>query len=193
MENGADEISPQQSLQLIESMIAKTKADLRENRFYFLLWGWTSFVAILLQFALKVVLHYKHHYIVWILTLVAGVITIVGAQKDSKRAKVRTYVGESMGELWKGVGISFFILSFIITVGIGWVNAWPFMILMYGLGTFISGKFLQFKPLVAGGIISWTLAAASVFVSYNSQLLFAAAIFISYLLPMYIMPPNTNE
>ena len=191
MENSAEEFSPQQSLQLIELMIAKTKADLRENRFYFLLWGWTTFIAIVMQFVLKVGLHYKHHYMVWLLMFVAGIISIIGAQKDAKKSKVRTYVGESMSQLWMGIGISFFVLSFIITVGIGWVHAWPFIILMYGLGTFISGKILQFTPLVAGGIICWILAATSVFVDYNYQLLLAAAaIFFSYLLPMYIIRPK---
>ena len=188
------DFTPQQSLLLIQSMIQKTKANLSENRFYFLLWGWCIFAAILVQFVLKVWLAYKYHYIVWLVTFVALFITIWHNKKDSKKARAVTYVGESMGNLWMGVGISFFILSFIISAGIGWLHAWPFMILMYGLGTFISGKILQFKPLVVGGILNWCIAGVTVFVPYDYQLLLAAlAIALSYLIPAYLIKPEKHQ
>lgn len=34
-----ENFSPQESLQLIQSMISKTKTNISENRFYFLFWG----------------------------------------------------------------------------------------------------------------------------------------------------------
>jgi hypothetical protein len=185
------ELSAQQSLELIQSMIQKTKANLSHNRFYFLLWGWVVILAILLQFILKVWLQYQHHYLVWLVTIVAVLITVWHRRKEAAHTRVVTYVDESMGNLWLGVGISFFILSFIISAGVGWYNAWPFMIMMYGLGTFISGKILQFKPLIIGGVINWLIAIAAVFVPYNYQLLFAAAaIAISYLVPAYLIKPE---
>lgn len=185
----SEDFSPQQSLQLIQSMIAKTKSNMGVNRFYFLLWGWTVFVAVLLQFFLKVVLQYPHHYLVWLVTLATLGITIWRNRHDDRRRGVRTYIGESVGYLWMGIGISFFVMTFIISVSIGWLYAWPFMILMYGLGTFISGKILQFKPMVVGGILNWLIAAACPFVPYNYQLLLAAAaIATSYLIPAYLIP-----
>ncbi len=183
-----EDFSPQQSLQLIQSMIAKTKTNLGENRFYFLLWGWTIFAAILVQFFLKVVVHYPHHYLVWLVTFVTFFITILRNKHDDKKSGVRTYIGDSIGYLWMGLGISFFVMTFIISVSIGWLHAWPFMILMYGVGTFISGKILQFKPMVVGGILNWIIAAACPFVPYDYQLLLAAAaIAISYLIPAYLI------
>ena len=87
-----------------------------------------------------------------------------------------------------GMGISFFVLSFIMTSGVGWQHAWPFFILFYGLGTFVSGKILRFKPLIVGGIINWILACAASFFPFDYQLLFAAAaILISYLVPGYMI------
>ena len=188
-----EDFSPQQSLQLIQSMIDKTKSNMGENRFYFLLWGWMAFAAILVQFYLKVVVNYPHHYLVWLVTLVALIITIMRSRRYGRTAKVRSYIGDSISYLWMGVGISFFVMSFIITVSIGWQHAWPFMILMYGLGTFISGKILQFKPMVIGGIINWLIAAACAFMPYDYQLLMAAAaIAISYLIPAYLIKPARN-
>lgn len=187
-----EHFSPQQSLQLIHSMIEKTKVGISENRFYFLFWGWLVFLAILTQFLLKVVFLYEHHYLVWILTIPAVIITVVYSARRHKRHVVKTYVGESMGYLWTGIGISFFVLSMIISNSPGgWAAGYPFFILFYGLGTFISGKLLQFTPLVVGGIFNWALAIACVFVPFDFQLLLAAAaILTSYIIPGYLIKPN---
>ena len=74
---------------------------------------------------------------VWLVTIPAVFITIYYARKHQGKGHYRSYVGDSMGFLWMGVGISFFVLVFIISKSIGWLHAWPFMILMYGLGTFV--------------------------------------------------------
>jgi len=193
-----EDLSPQQSLQLIQAMIDKTKANISYNRIYFLLWGWLSFTGIIGQFLLKVVFHYKHHYAVWLITLVGIVASVWYTKKSSNKRRVRTYIGEAMGYLWTGMGISFFVLSFIITFmqvdKTGWLYCYPFFILLYGLGTFVSGKILQFKPLVIGGIINWFLACAAVFFDFDYQLLFAAgAILTSYIIPGYLIHTKKEE
>lgn len=189
-----ENFSPQQSLQLIQSMISKTKSDLGENRFYFLLWGWITFVAILAQFTLKVLVHYERHYLVWLITIPALVITIFYKGGKKKRPAVKTYVGESMSNLWTGIGISFFVLSFIVTNSErGWASAWPLFILFYGMGTFVSGRFLQFTPLIIGGIINWALAIITIFVHFDYQLLIAAgAILSSYIIPGHLLKNETH-
>ena len=186
--------SPEQSIRLIHSMIDKTKANISVNRFYFLLWGWIAFIGILSQFVLKVVLLYEHHYLVWLITFAGLFATVYHSWKRRGIGHVRTYIGESMSYLWTGMGISFFVLCFIMT-NVGWQHAWPFFILFYGLGTFVSGKILRFTPLVVGGIINWVLACAATFFPFDYQLLFAAAaILSSYLIPGYmIQTENKNS
>ena len=185
-----ENFSPQQSFQLIESMIRKVRSDISANRFYFLFWGWISFCAILGQFFLKVVIGYQHHYIVWLCVIPAVIITITHSSKD-KEANHKTYVGDSMKYLWMGIGISFFVLSFIISRSTGgWYIAYPFFILFYGLGTFVSGMFLKFKPLIIGGVFNWILACVCVLLPYDYQLLIAAtAILTSYIIPGHIIQP----
>ncbi|HUC79839.1 MAG TPA: hypothetical protein VMR70_02950 [Flavisolibacter sp.] len=187
-----ENFSPQQSLQVIQSMIDKTKENISYNKIYFLMWGWLSFIGITGQFLLKVVFQYKHHYIIWLITLVGIILSVAYTAKNRTRKVVRTYIGEAMGYLWTGMAISFFILSFIMTFlqveKSGWLYCYPFFILLYGLGTFVSGKILQFKPLVVGGIINWLLACAAVFFPFDQQLLFAAAaILTSYIIPGHII------
>ena len=164
------------------------------NRFYFLLWGWYTFFAIISQFILKVVFYYERHYLVWWGVLPAAVITIVYTAKQNKSRRVRTYIGESMASLWTGVGISFFVLSVIISSSKqGWMFSYPFFILLYGLGTFISGRILKFTPLVVGGIANWLLACIAAFVHYDYQMLLAAtAILISYIIPGHLLKAKKN-
>jgi hypothetical protein len=184
-----ENLSPQESLQLIQSMISKAKSNLEENRFYFLLWGWVTFAAIITQFLLKVVVRYQYHYAVWLITIPTAIATMVYISRSASKENVRTYVGESMSHLWTGLGISFFVLSFIITNSKGgWVHAWPLFILFYGLGTFVSGRLLQFTPLVIGGIFNWALALAAIYVHFDYQLLLgAAAILTSYIIPGHLL------
>ena len=190
-----ENFSPQQSLQLIQSMIGKTKARLSANSIYFLLWGWVTFTAIVGQFLLKVVFQYKHHYLIWLLTIPTAIISVVYTGRTYKKRSVKTYVGESMGYVWTGIGISFFVLSVIITHSDGgWAGAWPFFILFYGLGTFISGKILEFIPLVVGGIVNWVLAISCLYVDFDYQLLLAAAaILISYIIPGHMLRLNKDN
>jgi hypothetical protein len=92
-----------------------------------------------------------------------------------------------MAYLWTGIGISIFVLSLLFIV-VGYQYCFPFFMLFYGLGTFVSGKILQFTPFVVGGMVSWGLAAISIWFSFDYQTLFAAAsILFSYIIPGYLI------
>ncbi|MGN6163540.1 MAG: hypothetical protein ACTHOF_03285 [Flavisolibacter sp.] len=194
METTDHEFSPQESLQLIQSMIVKTKAKLSKSSIYFLLWGWATFIIILCQFILKVLFQYQRHYLVWLITIPLTIITVLYTARIGRKHGVKTYVGESMSYVWTGICICFFVLSFIISnLNGGWINAWPFFILFYGLGTFVSGKILQFKPLIVGGIFNWVLAIACIYIDFDYQLLLAAAaILAGYIIPGHLLRSTSN-
>jgi hypothetical protein len=183
-----ENFSPQESLALIQSMIVKARRDMSDNSQYFLLWGWITFIACTGQFILKNIIHYEKHYLVWWLVIPATIISVYMGVKERKKREASTYIGDSMKYLWMGMGMSFFVLSMILSK-MGWdTNIFPFFILLYGLGTFISGKLLQFKPLVFGGLAAWALGITSVYFNYDFQMLFAAAaILISYIIPAYML------
>jgi hypothetical protein len=183
-----ENFSPQQSLQLIQSMISKTKQNMSDKSIYFLVWGWITFIACTGEFVLKHIYNYEKHYQVWWLTVVGVIFSIWYSSKEEKTRKVKTYVGDSIKYLWIGMGIAYFVLSMILSK-YGWDKiVFPFFIMLYGLGTFISGSILQFRPLVIGGLIASALAIAAVYVEYDYQMLFgAAAILISYIIPAYML------
>ena len=183
-----ENISPQESIQLIHSMINKTKKNMSDNSIHFLVWGWITFIACVSQFILKHIYNYEKHYMVWWLIVVGVVFSFYYSIKVERKTRVKTYIGDSMKYLWIGMGISYFVLSMILTK-IGWASVvFPFFIMLYGLGTFVSGSIIQFRPLVVGGVVAWALAVGAVYVEYDYQMLFgAAAILVSYIVPAYML------
>ncbi|MEP6711381.1 MAG: hypothetical protein ABJA37_03140 [Ferruginibacter sp.] len=182
-----ENFSPLDSLKVIQSMIDKTKEGISDKSFYFLMWGWLTVTACLLQYYLLVVVKYEHHYQAWLLILLGIAASIIYGIKEKKKETVKTYASESMSALWTGIGLSFMGLSFILS-RIGWQYSFPFYILLYGIGTFSSGSILKFKPLQAGGIACFVLAAAATYASYQNQILLtAAAVLVSYLIPGYLL------
>ncbi len=183
-----EKFSPEQSLQLIQSMISKTKEDMSGNAIYFLVWGWLTFFACTGQFILKHIYAYDKHYIVWTVVLIGIIFSIYQGRKDKRKTRVKTYVDENMKYLWGGMAASFFVLGMILT-RLGWGTVvFPFFIMLYGLGTFVSGSMIRFRPLIIGGQVAWGLAIGSTYVSYDYQMLFgAAAILISYIIPAHLL------
>ena len=179
--------SPEDSIALIRSMIDKTRKDFSDNSIYFLVWGWGAFLGCISQFILKTMAHYQYHYRVWFITILCAVITVFISIRHKKEKRVETYIGESMGFLWAGLGITFFIIS-IIFMKMGWQYCFPFFMLLYGLGTFVSGKVIKYPPLVYGGLTSFFLAAVSPWVQYDYQILLAAvALLASYIIPGHML------
>lgn len=184
-----EKFSPEQSLQLIQSMIGKTREDISANAIYFLVWGWLAFIACVGQFVLKHIYEYPRHYLVWTVTFIGIAFSLYNGSREQKKRKVKTYISESIGHLWMGMAIAFFVLSVILT-RIGWYNqpVFPFFIMLYGLGTFVSGSILRFRPLVIGGVLAFCMAVGAGWVAYDYQMLFAAAaILVSYIIPAYLL------
>ena len=185
MDKNTEDFSPAESIRLIQSMIDKTRQGVFENSRYFLLWGWCTFAATTGQFLLKAVLHSQYHYVVWWIVAPCLLVSRYWVwQRKEKRAK--TYVNETMRYLWTGLSLAYFAVSMIF-VKLGWENCYPFYMVLYGLGTFVSGRILQFRLFVWGGIASFILAGIAIWFEFDYQALFAAAaIFISYIIPGHL-------
>lgn len=180
-------LSPQQSINLIKSMIDKTKNAAADSSVFFLLWGWVVFIACLLQYFLKNILHYERHYYAWLLTIVGVAGSIYYSSKQNKTAVVKTYISESVEQLWMGVGISFFVLAFVFSK-IGYEHSFSFYMLLYAIGCFVTGRLIKFYPLIWGGIGAWILAILSTYLQYDTNILLTAvSILISYIIPGYLL------
>lgn len=180
--------SPEESLQLIQTMISKTKDAVAVDSFYLLFWGWLVFVCCIVEYVLMVYFKYPYHSFVWWAMPLGGIISGTYSSKQAKKQKSFTYIGEALGYLWMAIGISFFVMVFINVTSDAWNTAFTYYILMYGIGTFVSGNLIKFKPLVIGGILNFIIAAVSIKFNFAGQLLIGAlAILISYIIPGHLL------
>ena len=185
MEN--DQLSPENSLALIQSMINKAKNTVAGDSFYFLLWGWLVFIASIAQFVLKVILHSPYHYYSWTLMIVGIIVSAYYGYTENKKRRVKTYVEELLNYLWIGVFFSYVLFGFIFARS-GWQNCYPFYMGLYAVGSFVSGRALKFSPLVWGSIGSWILAIIATYADYDTNILLCAfAIMLSNIIPGHLM------
>jgi hypothetical protein len=84
--------------------------------------------------------------------------------------------------LWTAIGFSFCCIPFIASTAKA--NIIPFIILLYGIGTYVTGKIINFKPLIIGGISCFVLAICITFINNENRLLILAfALLVSYIIP----------
>lgn len=186
--NNEKELTPQESLRLIQSMIDKTKGNFSDNSFYFLFWGWLVFLAAIAQFILKAGLQYPYHYIVWWSMPVGGIVSFIYGSSQAKKERVKTFVNEATDYLWLAIALAFVALIFINIGAANWQNVFSYYILLYAIGTFVTGKLIKFKPLVIGGAFNFALAIICVKFPYDYQLLIGAlAILTSYIIPGHLL------
>jgi len=187
MENNND-FSPQQSIQLIESMINRAKDKYAEDGFMYLVWGWLVFGGSLMQFLLLHTFHYPKHYLVWLITIPAFIYQVFYMRKKYEHPKVVTYTDSIIGYVWITFVISMALIGFNLgSHKLADSAIWYSIILaLYGMPTFLSGIILRFPPLVVGGICCWILSVVSVFVPYEFQMfLLSIAMIVAWIIPGY--------
>ncbi|MFY0608054.1 MAG: hypothetical protein JXR10_15145 [Cyclobacteriaceae bacterium] len=181
------ELSENESLQLITEMIGKAQKNYRSGgSFHFLLWGWVVMLANLAHYLLMIYSTYEHPYIVWLATFPAGIISAIYGARQSNSRRVKTHFDSIHSQVWIAASVGIFIS--ILFMGKLSFNHNCVILLFAGIGTYITGNLLRFKPLIAGGV---SLALASVIafnVSIIDQYLVAAVgIFLGYIIPGYML------
>lgn len=186
MKNLTDNLTPQESLELITSMINQAKGNIQRSSFYFLLWGWTIVLANLGVYYLLNFTSVVNPFLMFGITVPAAIVSIVHGASRSKQAIAPTHLDKIHNWLWFGFGV-----TCIILVGFGKQTNWqinPIVITMCALPTFISGVLLRFKPLMLGGIAFWIFGIASFLAPLDIQfLLGAVAVALGYLVPGYLL------
>lgn len=189
------QIDEQMSLQIIREAIENAKSNIKDNGFFYLLWGWLVLVASLLQFGLMQFTTTPYFWVGWpVLMIGGGIVSGIYGYRLGKKSIVMTHVDLAMIYLWYG-----FAIAITIFIVVALFNLMPFtllnpvIIVLYGLGTFVSGGILKFKPLIIGGLIASGIAVVAFFIQSEMQLLLmAAAIIIAYLIPGYMLKSRSN-
>ena len=186
METNEKVLKPEESLQIIEKMINRTKGNLYENSFYFLLWGWIVLFGILGHTILANFTDFSKPYLVWLI-IIPGIIanTIYGIRQGKKKG-ISSHLDLVSFMIW---------IAFLVSYGIILVfmkkfdyKIVPIIFLLAGNATFLSGIVIKFKPLVWGGIVFW-LGVIGLFTLPGNLVIFVSplAIILGYLVPGYLL------
>lgn len=181
-----ENLSAQESLDIITSMIRQVKGNISDNSFYFLLWGWTIVIANLGVFIMIRFTDVEKPEIIFSITIVSAIISMIYGARQSRRAQSKTLLDSVNMWIWIGYGITVFTI-----VAFGSKTNWqinPIVITMASVPTFVTGIMLRFRPLMAGGILLWLFGIVLFVVPPDIQFLLAAvAIAAGYLVPGYLL------
>mgnify|MGYP000049370006 CR=1 FL=1 len=179
-------LTPKESLNVINAMIADTKGRMNENGSTFLLWGWAIFICAIAQFILFQLQLYSYNFFPYFLLIPVGIYTWFHERKKHKH-ETDSYIGKVMASLWIPLGINLGIIGFL-TYPLFQISPTPFLMILLGIGAIVSGGATKFNPLIWGGIICNLIGIGALFPpSLYQPLLLAAGIISADLVPGYII------
>ncbi|MBK8555417.1 MAG: hypothetical protein IPL65_06410 [Lewinellaceae bacterium] len=181
-------LSPQESLKIIAETIALAKISVRENGFHFFLWGWLVVGACVSEYYLRVVLSSPNYYYGWLVMIAIGVPVAIAYEwrRSRNRLPERNVVHNWYGRVWLAFGISLFV-TILYSIQTH-VSPIPFILVLVGMATFVSGVLLQFKPLQAGAFAFWVGALACLAVAQEAHVLVqAGSTVLGYLVPAHLL------
>jgi hypothetical protein len=183
----ADEnLTEQQSLEIISQMINKAKCEYEETGIGALLWGSLVTFCALITFG-NFYWHITIFYFIWFLTLFALIPQIIISVRAAKRKKYKTYSDEAMAAIWIGFGVALFLVS-VYSSKYELPNAGALFMIMYSIPTFATGYIHHFKPMIIGGIVFWICAIICFYVQFPYIMLFtSAASIIAWIIPGLIL------
>lgn len=164
MNNKQNEIN--NNLNVIKSMIEKTKTDVAESGSIFILWGWLVIAATILTYFFVYNEWYGRIGYIWFVLMGLGAVrTVLLVRKKIKRERVKTYSQQALSHLWFACGISFFIVTWL---GLP-LKVIPFeslniiIAVIAGVGLFTTGGILDWNMLRVSGILWWVAAIIMMF------------------------------
>ena len=182
------EINEQESLEIISQMIQSAKASLSDDGIFFLIWGGAVFLCAMTQFIL-IETGISNGNLVWPIVMTATAIaSVIIGRNRARKARVKTFVEEAIDYIWMAFGISLVIILVFGNWNMNWEGVYPVIMILYGIGTFVSGGVLRFLPLRVGGFVCWSCAVAAFFIPFEYQLLIiSGAVLFGFIIPGFLL------
>ncbi|MFN8239717.1 MAG: hypothetical protein U0X39_03085 [Bacteroidales bacterium] len=186
METNGKTMTGEDSLRIITEMINTTKVNFSQSSFHFRFWGWLILVCSLADYLLSNFTGINNSWYVWLLTIPGAIISMVYGYVKGSRSKIYTY--GDMLNMWTWMGFFFAAIILFILMRDNMGSAGPFILLLAAFPTFLTGKIIRFKPLVAGGVSMWILALVAGLTGPSvSPLAVPVAMITGYLIPGYLI------
>jgi hypothetical protein len=192
MENEEKLMSGEESLKIITDMINRTKVNVRQGIFHLLFWGWLILFCGLGEYILFNFSHLANPWLIWLLTIPGTFVSLIYGFVNGRKARINTYAGSLYMWTWLGFLASVIVLFIVMSKNMASIV--PFILLLSGFPTFVSGFIIKFKPLILGGISFWIFALIAHFAGGNIGMLATpAAVLAGYLIPGYILKRRVDH
>jgi hypothetical protein len=186
MENEEKLMTGEESLKIITDMINKTKVNIRQGSFHLLFWGWLITICSLSDWLLAKFIGYDHSYYVWFLLIPGAFVSMIYGFVNGRKAKVHTYA--DMLYMWTWIGFLIAATVLFIVQAKNMESVAPYIMLLAGFPTFLTGFIIKFRPLIAGGICFWIFALIVNFAGPSiAPLGTPVAMLLGYLIPGYML------
>lgn len=181
-----EKLDNKQSLEIISTMIAEAKHSIsRSGSFYILLWGWVISLANFAHYTLEK-MDYDYPFIVWVITIPTAIVNAVYSVREARKAKVKVYLDKVYGQIWVAIGIA--IIIALVFMGQLDMHHNPVIMLLAGVGMYVTGILLKFNPVKIGAFVLWAGAIIGFLLPVVDQFLVAGiSIFLGYLIPGYML------
>jgi len=187
-------LSHEESLRLINTMISKAKDAYRDTGVGAMLWGAVIAICSLTRFA-EIQFDFKLPFDINLLTLIALIPQIFITIREKKNRKAKSYDERFLDYIWLGFGISIFLLIHVVNLTFeSWTPVsreyaalaghpssfkfsefvMPLFLILYGMPTFITGAACKVKPMLLGGLFCWLCSIITVYTEYKLDLLLTA-------------------
>jgi hypothetical protein len=184
------DLSNQERLELISNMITEAKSHIARGggSTQILMWGWVIAIANIAHFTLEQIGFYAP-YVVWLVTIPAGFVSVYLGIRQSKQGVIG-HLDRMYGQVWLAVGVSI-VITLLLMGQLGFYHN-PIILAEAGVGMFITGQLLRYKPVIIGATLLWFAALVEWQVDLQWHYLISAiAVFVGYLIPGYML--NRSE
>ncbi|MDX9749933.1 MAG: hypothetical protein RBT71_02505 [Flavobacteriales bacterium] len=189
----AHPLTPEQSLQVIESMIAQAKKSFSRASFYFLLWGVLLMAAMVATYLLRHVSPAFDHGAPWgIAGFLGGIISAAHSIRQGRREVVTSPMDRIIGWTWSAFVITM-LLVIVCSVALK-RDPGPMITVLTGLPTFLTGQIMRFRPLILGGILFWVVGVVMQFTGdpLIITVLYCTAMLLGYIVPGLLLKNREN-
>ncbi len=183
METQEKNLTTEESLKIIQTMINSARSKVAEDGFHLILWGVLVISCCIANYIFLKLEIGNWSGLPWLLLPFIGV--SVGSYYERRRtANGMTRSNEDLyiSNIW--LSYLFALILVIVFSSISKTSPIPYILITTGMVTFTTGKILKFTPLLIGGIIFWLSSLLCIQIRGEEQLLIqAVSIFTGYIIP----------
>lgn len=182
------QLTNEQSLQIIQQMINQAKSNITETGLSWLLWGSMLFLTSMATY-IFIDVDAKNIFLGWNIFGAVTIILLVADIVKPKRKPVRTYVDDLMKMVDIGFVVSMFCIILSINIAVSPNAGFGYMLMIFGFLMLVKSAAVKSRSLAIGAIVNW-IGAVAIFFNKEfkyDMLIMAAAVLIGYIIPGFLL------